>query len=315
MDDPAREGPERTAAGSRPGHRSGVVAIVGAPNVGKSTLLNQFLGAKVAITTPKPQTTRGQIRGILTGENFQVVFVDTPGIHDSKRLLNRVLVQWATRALHDVDVVVFVVDVSHRDRARELAILDLLREVGCPVVAVLNKIDKVAKENLLPILDELGRLHPFAALVPVAARDGDGVEAVLDEILRLLPEGPPYYDAETLTDQGPAQLAAEIIREKVFLLAGQEVPYSTAVEVEDIADEPETGLRRVTATIYVERPSQKGILIGKGGRFIKKVGRMAREEMEELWRRKVYLDLRVKVLKDWSRDEKALRRLGLARQE
>lgn len=303
---------ETTDLEERRGYRSGFVAIVGAPNVGKSTLLNRFLGEKVAITTPKPQTTRQQIRGILTGVNFQVVFVDTPGIHSSKKVFNQVLVKWAAQAVHDVDAVLFVMDVSHRSRSQELSVLDLLREAGRPVVVVLNKIDKVAKENLLPIMKELGEVYPFAAIIPISACYGYGVDHVLDEILRVLSEGPQYYDAATITDQTREQLAAEIVREKVFLLAGQEVPYSTAVAVDELMEDPKGRLIRIRATIYVERPSQKGILIGKGGRFLKKIGRLAREELEELWPRKVHLELWVKVLKDWSRDGRALRRLGLS---
>ncbi len=289
--------------------KSGFVAIVGAPNVGKSTLLNQLLGEKVAIITPKPQTTRRQIKGILTGENFQVVFVDTPGIHESKRLLNRVLVKWATEALADVDGVLFLVDVSRRNRSQELAMLDLLRELPKPVILVLNKVDKVAKENLLPIIDEFRQLYPFEAVVPISAKYGDGVDLVLDEILRLLPDGPPYFDGETITDQTPEEIAAELVREKVFFFAKEEIPYSTAVKVEEFKDEGDRVYIR--ANIYVERPSQKGIIIGRNGKFIKKIGQMAREELEAMWHKKVYLDLWVKVMKNWSKDERALRDLGL----
>ncbi len=292
--------------------KSGFVAIVGAPNVGKSTLLNQLLGEKVAITTPKPQTTRRQIRGILTGDNYQIVFVDTPGIHESKRLLNKMLVKWATQALYGVDVVLLLVDVTRRERSQELGIIDLLREVGRPVILVLNKVDKVAKENLLPIIEEFRHAFPFEAIIPVSAKYGDGADRVLDEILRLLSDGPQYYDGTTITDQSREEIAAELIREKVFLLAKQEIPYSTAVDVEEIKEVPDKDLIKIRATIFVERSSQKGILIGKGGSFLKKIGRMAREELEHLWDKKVYLELWVKVLKDWSKDEKALRRLGLS---
>jgi GTP-binding protein Era len=298
--------PERQAV-----FRSGFVAIIGASNVGKSTLLNRLLGEKIAITTPKPQTTRRQIKGILTGDNYQIVFVDTPGIHESDKLLNRVLVKWATNALEDVDVVLLLVDVTRRRKAKEFAILDLLRRVGRPVVLVLNKIDKVAKETLLPLIDELKDAYPFEAIIPISASDGNGVEIVLDEILRLLSEGPQYYDGAFITDQTREYLVSELIREKIFLLAEQEVPYSTAVDVERIVDDEALGVTLVQAMIYVEKTSQKGILIGKGGRFLKKISRLARHELEDMWTGKVRLDIQVKVLKDWSRDEKALRRLGL----
>ncbi len=291
--------------------RSGFVAIVGAPNVGKSTLLNQLLGEKVAITTPKPQTTRRQIKGILTGENYQIVFVDTPGIHESKKLLNKMLVRWATQALEDVDVVLFVVDVTRRNRAQEFAILDLLRETGHPVILVLNKIDRVAKDNLLPIIDELREAYPFEAIVPVSALYRDGIERVLEEILRLLHKGPQYYNSTVSTDQSMEEVVAELIREKVFLQAKQEIPYSTAVDIEELKHDKGKDLIRIRATIFVERPSQKGIIIGKGGKFIKKIGRLVREELEQLWGKRVYIELWVKVMKDWSKDEKALKRLGL----
>lgn len=293
------------------GFRSGFVAIVGAPNVGKSTLLNQLLGEKVAITTPKPQTTRRQVKGILTGDNFQIVFVDTPGIHESKRPFNKLLVQRATKALADVDAVVFVIDVTRRRRDLEFAILDLLRKVGQPVVLVLNKIDRVAKETLLPIIDELKDVYPFEAIVPISAKYESGAYYVLDEILRLLSEGPQFFNGTVITDQSRDELVAEFIREKIFLLAEQEIPYSTAVRVENIEDSQEKQITKISSTIFVERPSQKGIIIGKDGRFIKKIGILVREELESIWGKKVYMDLRVKVLKDWSKDESALRRLGI----
>ncbi len=298
-------------SGKQTGFRSGFVAIVGAPNVGKSTLLNQLLGEKVAITTPKPQTTRRQVKGILTGDKFQIVFVDTPGIHESKKPLNKILVRWATQALADVDAVVFVVDATRRHRGQEFAILDLLRKVGQPVVLVLNKIDRVAKETLLPMIDELKDAYPFEAIVPISAKYESGAYYVLDEILRLLSEGPQFFNGAVITDQSRDDLVAEFIREKIFLLAEQEIPYSTAVNVEEIEDNQEQQITKISATIFVEKPSQKGIIIGKDGRFIKKIGILAREELESLWGKKVYMDLRVRVLKDWSRDERALRRLGI----
>ena len=298
-------------SGKQTGFRSGFVAIVGAPNVGKSTLLNQLLGEKVAITTPKPQTTRRQVKGILTGDKFQIVFVDTPGIHESKKPLNKILVRWATQALADVDAVVFVVDATRRHRGQEFVILDLLRKVGQPIVLVLNKIDKVAKETLLPMIDELKDAYPFEAIVPISAKYESGAYYVLDEILRLLSEGPQFFNGAVITDQSRDDLVAEFIREKIFLLAEQEIPYSTAVNVEEIEDDQEQQITKISATIFVEKPSQKGIIIGKDGRFIKKIGILAREELESLWGKKVYMDLRVRVLKDWSRDDRALRRLGL----
>ncbi len=288
--------------------RSGFVGIIGAPNAGKSTLLNSILGEKVAITTPKPHTTRSQIRGILTGRNFQIVFVDTPGIHHAKKLLNQTLVKAAERAVEDVDLLLYIVDVTSRRRKEDAAVLELIKRLKKPVILVLNKIDKVARENLLPLMDEMSQMYPFVAVVPISAKYRDGVDILLDEILKHLDEGPKYYDSSTITDQSIETVIEELIREKIFLLAEQEVPYSTSVKVEDIQEYPDKIITRVV--IYVERPSQKGIIIGRHGKFIKKVGTMARIELERLLNKKVHLDLWVKVLKDWSKNEKFLRRLG-----
>ena len=304
------DGDSHRSNGNTP-FKSGFVAIVGAPNVGKSTLLNSLLGQKVAITTPKPQTTRRQIRGILTGENFQIVFIDTPGIHESPKLLNRVLLEEAEKALEDVDLILFLVDVTKRSRRGEFAIIELIKKARRPVILVLNKIDKVAKDNLLPMIEELRDMYPFEAIIPISAKYGDGVEELLIEILKHLEEGPQYYDSETITDQAPEHMIEELIREKIFLLAEQEIPYSTTVQVEEITEDRDRNLLAVRAVIYVERPSQKAIIIGKKGQFIKKVGTLTREELEKIFGKRVFLDLWVKVLKNWSKDEKALRRLGL----
>ncbi|WP_456431176.1 GTPase Era [Thermosulfuriphilus sp.] len=294
------------------GFRSGYVAIIGAPNVGKSTLLNQYLGQKVAICTPKPQTTRHQIRGILSGPDFQIVFVDTPGIHEAKILANQAMVEAALRALEEVDAVLLVVDVANRQPSLEEKIIGFLSRVQKPAVLALNKIDLVKKSELLLMIETFSQAYPFSAIVPISALKGDGLSDLLQELLKLLPEGPPFYDPETFTDQTERQLAAEIIREKIFLLTGQEIPYATAVIIEDWEDDEEKNLSRIRATVFVERDSQKGIVIGKGGRMLKKIGQLAREELEFLLGRRVYLELWVKVLSDWRRDPKALRRLGLA---
>lgn len=293
------------------GFRSGFVAIIGAPNTGKSTLLNQLLGQKVAITTPKPQTTRQQIKGILTGENFQIVFVDTPGIHESKHLLNQVIVDWATKALADVDAVIFVVDITRRRPATELAILDLLKHTGKPVILALNKIDLVAKETLLPIIDEMRDFFPFEAIMPISAIHNEGLDLLIDETMRLMPEGPQYYDTTYLTDQTKEMFVAELIREKIFIMAEEEVPYSTFVEVEPFNLTNTTKAIPIHATIYVEKPSQKGIIIGKEARFIKKVKRLVLEELKQKWPNRIELDLWIKVLKNWSKDQKYLKRIGL----
>ncbi|OAG28691.1 GTPase Era [Thermodesulfatator autotrophicus] len=290
--------------------RSGYVALIGLPNVGKSTLLNQLLGYKVAIATPKPQTTRFPIRGILTGENFQIIFVDTPGIHDAKDLFNKIMVEQALKAIEEVDSIVFIIDVSNRNPKAEEKIVEILRKANKPTILALNKIDLIKKGELLPIIDYFSQIYPFKAIVPISALERDGLEELVKEIAETLPEGPMYYDPETLTDQPQRLLAAEIIREKVFMLTRQEIPYATAVVVEEFHEDPERNLVVIQATIYVEKDSQKGIIIGKGGQMLKKIGTLAREELEFLLGKRVHLDLWVKVLKGWRKEEKLLRRLG-----
>ncbi len=294
---------------SERGFRSGFVAIVGLPNVGKSTLMNQLLGTKVAIATPKPQTTRFNVRGVLTGPDYQVVFVDTPGIHEARELFNRLMVEQAVRAIEEVDGVLWVVDASRRRPREEEQILEILRRAEKPAILALNKIDLVKKSELLPMIDYFSRLYPFRAIVPVSALERDGLSELLEEIVKILPEGPPYYPPEMVTDQPERMLAAEIIREKLFMLTRQEIPYSTAVVVEEFREEPEKGILYIQATIYVEKDSQKGIVIGKGGQMLKKIGTLAREELEFLFGKRVYLDLWVKVLRGWRKEEKLLRRL------
>ncbi len=290
--------------------RSGYVALIGVPNVGKSTLLNQLLGYKVAITTPKPQTTRFQIRGILTGEDYQIVFVDTPGIHEAKMLFNRLMVEQALRAIEEVDSIVFIVDVANRSPKAEERIIEILQKANKPTILALNKIDLIKKGELLPMIDFFSRLYPFKAIVPISALERDGLDELLKEIVDTLPEGPMYYSPDMLTDQPERLLAAEIIREKIFMLTRQEIPYSTAVVVEEFEEDPERKILFIQATIYVEKDSQKGIIIGKGGERLKKIGTLAREELEFLLGQKVHLDLWVKVLKGWRKEEKALKRLG-----
>lgn len=290
--------------------KSGFVAITGAPNAGKSTLLNQILGEKVAIATPKPQTTRHSIKGILTGPDYQVVFIDTPGIHVSKRLLNKVIVKSAMDAMKDADLVLALVDAS--DWRKGGAFLnDILTKTSAPFILALNKIDMIARASLLPMIDLFRNTYPFKAIVPISARYNDGIRALIGEITALLPEGPRYYEGSYLTDQNMDELASEIVREKIFLAMREEVPYSVAVESEVLKDEKTTGLIEIRTIIYVEKPSQKGMIIGKDGNNLKKIGTLARIELEKRWNAKIYLDLWVKVLKDWTKDERSLKRLGL----
>lgn len=290
--------------------KSGFVGIIGLPNVGKSTLLNQLLGTKVSIVSPKPQTTRFNIRGVLTRDNFQIVFVDTPGIHDAKSLFNQLMVKEALNALQEVDIILWVMDVTHRIPEEE-KILDLIKKANKPAILVLNKIDLIKKQELLPIIDYFSKLHDFHAIIPISALKNDGLDRVLDELVKLLPEGPFYYESHQVTDLPLNLLIAEIIREKIFLLTYQEIPYSTAVKVEEIKEEPEKNLLYIQATIFIERDSQKGIIIGKGGRMLKKIGTLAREELEFLLGKKIYLDLWVKALKDWRERETYIRRIAI----
>jgi len=290
--------------------KSGFVGIIGLPNVGKSTLLNQLLGTKVSIVSPKPQTTRFNIRGVLTRDNFQIVFVDTPGIHDAKSLFNQLMVKEALNALQEVDIILWVMDVTHRIPEEE-KILDLIKKANKPAILVLNKIDLIKKQELLPIIDYFSKLHDFHAIIPISALKNDGLDRVLDELVKLLPEGPFYYESHQVTDLPLNLLIAEIIREKIFLLTYQEIPYSAAVKVEEIKEEPEKNLLYIQATIFIERDSQKGIIIGKGGKMLKKIGTLAREELEFLLGKKIYLDLWVKALKDWRERETYIRRIAI----
>jgi GTP-binding protein Era len=290
--------------------KSGFVGIIGLPNVGKSTLLNQLLGTKVSIVSPKPQTTRFNIKGILTRDNFQIIFVDTPGIHEAKDLFNQMMVKEALSVLQDVDIILWVMDVTHRIPEEE-KILDLIKEANKPTILALNKIDLIKKQELLPIIDYFSKLYDFKAIVPISALKNDGLDRLLDELVKLLPEGPFYYEPERVTDLPLDLLIAEIIREKIFLLTYQEVPYSSAVKVEEIREEPEKNLLYIQVTIFIERDSQKGIIIGKGGKMLKKIGTLAREELEFLLGKKIYLDLWVKALKDWRERETHIRRLAI----
>ena len=290
--------------------KSGFVAIIGLPNVGKSTLLNQLLGTKVSIVSPKPQTTRFNIKGVLTRNDFQIIFVDTPGIHDAKSLFNQLMVKEALNALQEVDIILWVMDVTNRIPEEE-KILDLIKKANKPAILVLNKIDLIKKQELLPIIDYFSKLHDFHAIIPISALKNDGLDRVLNELIKLLPEGPFYYESHQVTDLPLNLLIAEIIREKIFLLTYQEIPYSTAVKVEEIKEEPEKNLLYIQATIFIERDSQKGIIIGKGGRMLKKIGTLAREELEFLLGKKIYLDLWVKSLKDWIERKTYIRRIAI----
>jgi len=289
--------------------KAGFVAIVGAPNVGKSTLLNQMLGEKISITSRKPQTTRNRIVGIVQRPNSQLIFIDTPGIHRARRTLNIRIVDAALSALGDVDVILVMIDVVNPDPESETLLVKKLNKQKRPVVLVLNKIDLVAKPDLLSIIDNWSNAYAFEAVIPVSAILGHQIDELLDTMEALLPESPPLYPDHALTDMPERFIAGEMIREKVFRLTGQEIPYSVAVTVESFSEESKN-LVTINATIHVERDSQKGMIIGKNGSRLKMIGTEARKEIERMVGTKVYLKLFVRVNKNWSKDTKALRRFG-----
>jgi GTP-binding protein Era len=294
-----------------PDHRSGFVAVIGRPNVGKSTLVNRLVGQKVAIVSPKPQTTRNRILGILTRDDVQVIFVDTPGLHRPHHKLGKAMVATATRAIPDADVVLFVVDVSVSPRDEDRMIADLIRDqTGAPVVLVLNKMDLLRADRVKPHTEAYWDLVPeHHAWMMTTATKGENLGKLLELIVDALPEGPPYYPGDQVTDQAERDIAAELIREQVLRYTRQEVPHAVAVVVEEFK-ERESGAFFLAANIFVERRSQKGIIIGRKGQMLHQIGSAARQEIERMIGGRIYLDLWVKVRKDWRRDAEELRRLG-----
>lgn len=305
-------------------HKAGFIGLVGRPNAGKSTLLNQVLGQKLSIVSDKPQTTRNRIVGIHTRPGMQAVLVDTPGIHAARSRLNKAMVHVATNSLADVDVVTWVIDLVPATRAvkdgrpaltsGEQSIAAMIRDSGATRVCVaLNKADIVKKPWILPVMEQVQAALPQAAVVPVSALKGGGVEALVDAWRGMLPDGPPMYPADQFTEAPERFIVAELIREKIFHLTQQEIPYATAVEIEQFAEEETDGDRtlvHIMARIYVERDSQKGIVIGKGGAMLKRVGTLARKEIERLLGARVFLELHVSVRKAWTTSGRALKDLG-----
>ena len=290
-------------------YRSGFVAIVGRPNVGKSTLVNVLVGRKVAIVSNKPQTTRRDVRAVLTTETYQIVFTDTPGFHKPRTLLGTRLNELVGEATKSVDVVVLVVDAAAGVGRGDAFVFERhVKDSGAAAVCAVNKIDALRKHEEVPQLQAVSELGEFADIVPISAKTGRGVGLLRDVLVDRLPEGPKYFPDEEVTDQPLEMHLAEIIREKALAVTRQEVPHSIAVMIEDV--EREDAMTRIHANLIVERDSQKGIVIGKGGETLKTIGSRAREEMEHVLGTKVFLDLRVKVLKEWQRDPKALQRLG-----
>jgi GTP-binding protein Era len=292
-------------------YRSGFVAIVGSPNVGKSTLLNQFLGEKIAIVSPKPQTTRNRITGIRTTATSQMIFLDTPGIHRARSLMSRRMVDTALKALHEVEVVLWLIDAREGLKAEDEDIAATLRDSPATTLILLNKIDLVSKGRLLPLMEQCSRLLPEREIIPVSALKGENLPLLLERIEGLLPRGPRYYPEGEVTDQTERFIAAETVREKIFLLTRQEIPYGTAVAIDAFAENEEKKLIVIKATILVERESHKPILIGKKGAMLKEIGRQAREELEALLGCRIYLELFVKVDRGWTEDPSALTELGL----
>jgi GTP-binding protein Era len=294
-----------------PGHKSGFVAVIGRPNVGKSTLMNQFVGQKIAIVSPKPQTTRSRILGILTREDAQVIFVDTPGLHRPRHKLGQAMVATAASAIPDADVVLFVTDVSALPTEEDQMIAGLIRQhTQAPVILALNKMDLLLAENVKPHTEAYWGLVPdhYDWMMTIATR-GENLDKLLDRIIGALPEGPRYYPGDQVTDQTERQIAAELIREQVLRHTRQEVPHAVAVVVEEFK-EREYGVFYIAANVFVEKDSQKGIIIGRRGQMLRQIGSAARREIERMTGGRIYLDLRVKVRKNWRRDEKALRRMG-----
>jgi len=290
--------------------RSGFCSLVGRPNVGKSTLLNQLVGEKIAITTPVPQTTRHVIRGVLNRDDAQVVFTDTPGIHKPKTLLGNRLNELARANLSSVDCIVFLLDGSSGIGRGDEFLARLLAGSPTPVIATLNKVDDFARKRQLPQLERLAAMGDWAEVIPISARTGDNVDALADLIVARMPEGPAHFPDGQVTDQPLEQRVAEIIREKAITALREEVPHSVAVVVDELGPGESPGITAISAHLYVERDSQKGIVIGHGGEVLRTVGARAREELEPLLGTGVYLDLRVKLMKEWQRDPRKLERLG-----
>ena len=290
-------------------HKSGFAAVIGRPNVGKSTLINALIGQKIAIMSDKPQTTRSRILCILTEEDAQIIFLDTPGVHKPKHKLGDYMAKATEGALHGVDVVVFVVDVTEKMGAGEQYILKQLANVRVPVLLAVNKVDCIPREESLPVIANYAKAYDFTGIVPISAREGENLDGLLVEIKKHLPEGPQYYPADMVTDQPERLIIAELVREKVLELTRDEIPHAVAVDIEEMTTRAK-GDVYIRAVIYVERESQKGIVIGARGALLRTIGQRARADVETLLGAKVYLDLWVKTRKDWRNRANALREFG-----
>jgi len=294
---------------SKAQYKSGFVTIIGRPNVGKSTLLNQVIGQKIAIMSDKPQTTRNKIHGVYTNESSQIVFLDTPGIHKPSAKLGDYMIKVAIDTLKEVDLILMLVDVSTGLGGGDRFIIEQLQGISTPVILALNKIDKVHPEALLPIIAQYRSLYAFAEIVPVSAALGNNVNTLLEQVVKYLPEGPQYYPADQVTDHPEQWICAELIREKILQLTREEIPHSIAVTIESMSVRP-NGIVDIGAVIYVERDSQKSIVIGKKGALMKQIGELARKDIEHLLGSRIFLELWVKVKKDWRNQDSVLRDLG-----
>ena len=288
-------------------HKAGFVNIIGNPNVGKSTIMNAMVGERLSIITSKMQTTRHRIKGIVNGEDFQIVYSDTPGILKPNYKLQETMMKFVETALIDADIILYVTDVKE-DPAKNKEYIDRIRTSGVQVIVLINKIDLSNQEEVIRLFDYWNGIFPGASVFPVSAREKFNLKPVLDRIIELLPENPPFFPKDELTDRSERFFMQEIIREKILLHYQKEIPYSTEVEVEEFKEEE--NILRIRSIIYVERDSQKGIIIGKGGEALKRVGTEARQEAEEFFGRKIFLELYVKVAKEWRDKESSLRKFG-----
>ncbi len=294
----------------REGFRSGFISIIGRTNVGKSTLLNRILKQKIAIISEKPQTTRNKIVGIYHSDHAQIVFLDTPGFHKPKHRLNEIMIKTAVNTLEEIDAVLYLIEPDETVGPGDRYIINLLQQAKTPVILAINKIDLVQKEQLLPIIDTYSQACRFAEIIPISALENENVDHAIETLITYLPEGPQYYPEDMVTDQPERFIVAELVREKVLQLTREEIPYSIAVVVENMKTREESNIIDLEALVYVEKASQKGIIIGKSGKMLKHIGTLARKDIEGLLGTKVYLNLWVKVRKNWRMNEKDLRMLG-----
>lgn len=291
--------------------KSGFIAILGRPNVGKSTFFNAIVGDKISIVANKPQTTRNRITGIKNLSDAQLIFLDTPGMHKPKTPLNRAMVQAAQDTIGDTDLVLVIVEADNAIGPHDLFLMEALAPAKVPVFLAINKIDRVEKPSLLPLIDQYSRLYNFAGIFPISALKGIGLDALQASLKEALPEGPQLFPDDIATDATERFIAGEFIREQITLLTSQEIPYVTAVTIDAFKEDEEKNLIRISATIHVEKDSQKAIMIGKQGAMLKKIGTQARLSMEKLFGAKVFLELFVRVKKDWTSSDKMLREFGL----